>query len=58
MLVCFKLAYIYSYTRQGFEMFHVDYLIKGLLLVFTAIWTSAKFHFANGAVLPPASTFL
>lgn len=50
LLVLLNLAYIYIYTKQGYEMFHLTYLIKGILLLFTLLWTLIKYHSGETSV--------
>lgn len=43
LLAAFKLIHIYTYTRQGYDMFHIDYLLKAVTLVLVLICSVIKF---------------
>lgn len=43
ILAAFKLMYIYTFSKQGYEMFHLDYLVKAIALGALITCTIIKF---------------
>ena len=46
LMVC-QLLYIYTYITRRYELFHLDVVIKALILVLTVIYTYFKFQFVG-----------